>query len=182
MFRTLRQPATWHGTIRPLKPHALAAAALAALTTLTATAPVRAQANQTARPLYTLQTDCAVAGEVGRCTVEAFDGNRATLYRTTVKGRRISFRLVDQSDLRGAQLWNPKQNAWVGLDRLSLDFATNTLCINGEELCIHNPNYFASLREEYPTLRSDLIKARFTAKEGRLAAICYTREACDAGF
>lgn len=69
MFRTLRQPATWHGTIRPLKPHALAA-----LTTLTAMAPVRAQANQTARPLYTLQTDCAVAGKVGRCTAEAFDG------------------------------------------------------------------------------------------------------------
>lgn len=154
----------------------------AALAGLAAAVPVPALSRTAATLLYTLETDCAVNGEVSRCKVEAFDAKGTTLYRTTVNDTRISFRLVDLTDLRGAQIWDKPSKSWVGLDRLSLDFKTNTLCINGEALCFTNPNYFASLREQYPTLRSDLIKARFTAKDGRLAAICYSKEACDAGF
>lgn len=155
------------------------AAALAGLATATAGPALSRPA---ATPLYSLETDCSVNGEVNRCRVEAFDAKGTTLYRTTVSNNRISFRLVDLSDLRGAQIWDTASKGWVGLDRLSLDFKTNTLCINGEALCFNNPNYFASLREQYPTLRADLIKARFSARDGRLAAICYSQEACDAGF
>lgn len=154
----------------------------AALVALGIATPGLAQNKTAAIPLYSLDTDCSVNREVNRCKVEAFDAKATTLYRTTINGNRISFRLVDLSELRGAQIWDKDAKTWVGLDRLSLDFKTNTLCLNGEALCFNNPNYFASLREQYPELRSDLIKARFNAKDGRLAAICYSQEACDAGF
>ncbi len=154
----------------------------AALAGLAFAVPGPAHSKPAATPLYTLDTDCSVNGEVSRCKVEAFDAKGTTLYRTTVNDNRISFRLVDLSDLRGAQIWNREARDWVGLDSLSLDFRSNTFCINGGALCFTNPNYFASLRENYPTLRADLIKARFSAKDGRLAAICYSEEACDAGF
>ena len=154
----------------------------AALLALGIATPGLAQNKTTAIPLYSLDTDCSVNGEVNRCKVEAFDAKGTTLYRTTINGNRISFRLLDLSELRGAQIWDKDAKTWVGLDRLSLDFKTNTLCLNGEALCFNNPNYFASLREQYPELRSDLIKARFNARDGRLTAICYSQEACDAGF
>lgn len=154
----------------------------AALVALGIATPGLAQNKTAAIPLYSLDTDCSVNGEVNRCKVEAFDAKGTTLYRTTINGNRISFRLLDLSELRGAQIWDKDAKTWVGLDRLSLDFKTNTLCLNGEALCFNNPNYFASLREQYPELRSDLIKARFNAKDGRLTAICYSQEACDAGF
>jgi hypothetical protein len=154
----------------------------AALVALGIATPGLAQNKTAAIPLYSLDTDCSVNGEVNRCKVEAFDAKGTTLYRTTINGNRISFRLLDLSELRGAQIWDKDAKTWVGLDRLSLDFETNTLCLNGEALCFNNPNYFASLREQYPELRSDLIKARFNAKDGRLTAICYSQEACDAGF
>lgn len=99
-----------------------------------------------------------------------------------MNNERISFRLLDSSDFRGAQIWDQTRKAWIGLDRLSLNFPSNELCINGQSLCLSNPNYFASLRAEYPNLRSELIVSRFNAKDGRLAAICYSKEACDAGF
>ncbi len=154
----------------------------AALAALGIAAPGLAQSKTAATLLYSLDTDCSVNGVVNRCKVEAFDAKGTTLYRTTVSDNRISFRLVDLSDLRGAQIWDKDAKTWVGLDRLSLDFKTNTLCINGEALCFTNPNYFASLREHFPELRADLIKARFNAQDGRLSAICYSQEACDAGF
>jgi hypothetical protein len=154
----------------------------AALLALGIATPGLAQNKTAAIPLYSLDTDCSVNGEVNRCKVEAFDAKGTTLYRTTLNGKRISFRLLDLSELRGAQIWDKDAKTWVGLDRLSLDFKTNTLCLNGEALCFNNPNYFASLREQYPELRSDLIKARFNARDGRLTAICYSQEACDAGF
>lgn len=154
----------------------------AAIAGLAIAAPGPARSKPAATLLYALDTDCSVQGDVSRCKVEAYDAKGTTLYRTTVNNTRISFRLVDLTDLRGAQIWNGTAKAWVGLDRLSLDFKTNTFCINGDALCFTNPNYFASLREQYPTLRADLIKARFNTKDGRLAAICYSQEACDAGF
>lgn len=134
------------------------------------------------RPLYSLQTDCLVAGKAERCQVKVFDGIGTTVYRTSVGGQNISFRLIDTAGLRGAQLWDKQQNGWIGLNRLSLNFTTNQLCINGQVLCMVNPNYFASLRQDYPNLQTDLIVSRFSAKDGRLGAICYSQEACDAGF
>ena len=132
--------------------------------------------------LYVLQTNCSVRGKPQRCEVEAFDGKNATVYRTSIDGVRTSYRLVDTTGQRGAQLWSNDSRSWVALSKLSLDFDTRTLCLNGDELCIENPNYFASLRQQYPDLRSDLIVARFDAKTAQLSAICYSREACNAGF
>lgn len=132
--------------------------------------------------LYALQTNCTVRGVEQRCEVEAFDGSNATVYRTTINGARTSFRLVDTPNRRSAQLWNGDSRSRTALSKLSLDFETSTLCLNGEALCLVNPNYFASLRQSYPELRSDRIVARFEASTGQLSAICYSREACDAGF
>lgn len=147
-----------------------------------ASPPVRAQSQNTPAPLYTLQTNCSVAGAERRCQVEAFDGQDATVYRTTVDGARTTFRLIDTPGRRAAEIWNGESRSWVSLDTLSLDFESRTLCLNGDQLCVVNPNYFASLAQSYPELGSDLIIARFAAKTGRLSAICYSREACNAGF
>lgn len=141
-----------------------------------------AQSQGIPAPLYTLQTNCTLRGEARRCQVEAFDGADATVYRATINGERTSFRLVDTTGQRTAQIWSREGGRWVALDKLSLDFETSTLCLNSEALCIENPNYFASLRQSYPDLRSDLIVARFDATSGKLSAICYSREACNAGF
>ena len=141
-----------------------------------------AQGNESYSRLYVLQTNCSVRGMPQRCQVEAFDGKSATVYRTTIDGLRTSYRLVDTPGQRGAQLWSNDSRSWVALGKLSLDFDTRTLCLNGDQLCVENPNYFASLRQQYPDLRSDLIVARFDAKTAQLSAICYSREACNAGF
>ncbi|MFM7311901.1 MAG: hypothetical protein ACKO0M_01830 [Cyanobium sp.] len=142
--------------------------------------PVLAQS--AAGALYTLQTNCSLAGVAHRCQVEAFDGRDATVYRTTIAGTRTTFRLIDTPGRRAAEIWKGESRSWVSLDKLSLDFESRTLCLNGDQLCVENPNYFASLTQEYPDLGSDLIVARFAARTGRLSAICYSREACNAGF
>ncbi len=144
--------------------------------------PAVVGANSPARPLYSLETNCSVNQEAARCKVEAFDGQGTTVYRTTVNNTRITYRLIDTPAVRGAQLWDPGKKTWIPLDRLSLNFETNQICINGESLCTTNPNYFSSLRESYPDLRTDLIISRFRPSDGRLSAICYSQEACDAGF
>ena len=142
----------------------------------------RAQAQPAPTLLYKLETNCSLKDVQSRCTVEAFDGNTSTVYRTTANGETISFRLIDEPDRRGAQIWDTQTKGWVALDELSMDFTSNELCINGQQLCMINPNYFASVRDDHPNLRSDLIVARFDAKDARLAAICYSREACENGF
>lgn len=169
-----RQPAPWT---------ALVLAAMGTLLGLGAPDQVRAQANPAPVLLYNLETNCSLAGGAqSRCSVEAFDGKGATVYRTTVNGERISFRLLDQSHRQGAELWDNQKKGWVSLNRISLDFAANAICIDKDRLCIENPNYFQSLREDYPNLKSDLIIATFNPENGTLAAICYSRAACDAGF
>jgi len=159
----------------------LAALAIGALAGAGAT-PALAQSANAPATLYTLQTNCTVAGVERRCQVEAFDGRDTTVYRTTIDGTRTTFRLIDTPGRRAAEVWNGDSRSWVTLDKLSLDFETRTLCLNGDKLCVVNPNYFASLSQAYPDLGSDLIIARFDGKSGHLSAICYSREACNAGF
>lgn len=175
----LRCPIT--GCVRPMAPSSCLAAALTAALVLASPA-ADAQSTDSYNRLYVLQTNCSVRGKPQRCQVEAFDSKTATVYRTTIDGVRTSYRLVDTPGQRGAQLWSNDSRSWVTLSKLSLDFDTRTLCLNGDELCVENPNYFASLRQQYPDLRSDLIVARFNGKTAQLSAICYSREACNAGF
>ena len=157
------------GCVRPMAPSSWLAAALTAALVLASPA-ADAQSTDSYNRLYVLQTNCSVRGKPQRCQVEAFDSKTATVYRTTIDGVRTSYRLVDTPGQRGAQLWSNESRSWV------------TLCLNGDELCVENPNYFASLRQQYPDLRSDLIVARFNGKTAQLSAICYSREACNAGF
>lgn len=157
-------------------------AAAATATTLLGSHPALARTDNQTKVLYRLNTDCTINNEPSRCKVEAIDGKDSTVYRTITDQEIISFRLIDSSQLRGAQIWDNTKKDWVALDRLSLNFTNNQICINGTVLCTTNPNYFASLGEDYPNLRTDLIVSRFSAKDGRLAAICYSQEACDAGF
>ncbi len=141
-----------------------------------------AQMKEPGQRLYALQTNCTVQGVAQRCEVEAFDGSQATVYRSTINGGRTSIRLLDSPGQRAAEIWDNDTRSWKPLSRLSLDFTSGILCINGDQLCMENPNYFASLRRDYPDLRSDLIVARFDARSAQLSAICYSREACDVGF
>ncbi|MBE9153592.1 hypothetical protein [Cyanobium sp. LEGE 06113] len=132
--------------------------------------------------LYSLTTRCLVGDEEQPCRIEAIGGQGVTVYRHIIDSTVTSIRLIDSPE--GAQIWDHTAKAWTGLSALSMDFGNNELCFQSKDaasICTLNPNYFASLRAQFPDLQRDVIKATFDA-DGRIAAICYTREACDQGF
>jgi hypothetical protein len=54
-------------------------------------------------------------------------------------------------------------------------FSSNSICFNGRELCVVNPNYLNSVREDRQDLRlqgRDLVKVHF-GPDGRVNATCY---------
>ena len=139
-------------------------------------------ASASSQPLYNLSTRCLV-GEVEKpCRIEAIGGSGSTVYRHIIDKTVTSIRLMDSPE--GAQIWDDATKAWTGLRSLSMDFGNNEICFqakDGISVCTLNPNYFASIRNQFPGLRRDVIKATFDT-DGRIAAICYSKEACDQGF
>ena len=53
-------------------------------------------------------------------------------------------------------------------------FSTNTVCFNGSDLCVVNPNYLNSVRQanSSATEGRDLVRVHFGA-DGRIDASCY---------
>ncbi|WP_216904128.1 hypothetical protein [Synechococcus sp. CCY 9618] len=137
-----------------------------------------AQPVPAARVLYTLSTECRLQGEAPiPCTVEAVDQGGATLYRHRI-GRSIeTVRITDEPVTMA--IWANDRKEWRPLRGAAARFSTNTICFNGRELCVVNPNYLNSVREDRANTRlqgRDLVMVHF-GSDGRVDASCYD-DAC----
>jgi hypothetical protein len=128
--------------------------------------------------LYKLATTCAVAGAPPvNCTVEAVDEGSSTLYRHSIGKDTKIVRITD--DPVSMTLWNESAKKWETLRNASARFSANTVCFNDRELCVINPNYLNSIRQDDLKGRfqgRDLIKVHFDTA-GRIDASCYD-DAC----
>ncbi len=128
--------------------------------------------------LYRLATTCAVAGAPPvNCSVEAVDEGNSTLYRHTIGKDTQIVRITD--DPVAMTVWNESTKKWESLRNASARFSANTVCFNDRELCVINPNYLNSIRQDDPKGRfrgRDLIKVHFDTA-GRIDASCYD-DAC----
>ena len=106
------------------------------------------------------------------CTVEAREEGEATVYRHRIGAGTTTIRISDRP-IRMA-LWDGDSQQWRHIRRASARFSANTVCFNGDDLCVINPNYLNSVRESNPdaTLRRDLVRVLFGA-DGRVQASCY---------
>lgn len=123
--------------------------------------------------LYKLDTKCSLkAAAAVACTVEAVEEGKATVYRHTIGSTTETIRITD-SPVRMA-LWDGSTKQWKNLERAAARFSTNTVCFNGRDLCVINPNYLNSVRQDNPaaTAQRDLVKVHFGA-DGRVNASCY---------
>ena len=121
---------------------------LAAAASLLSAAPALAQTNI----LYKLETKCSVkGGEPQACLVEAVNEGNATLYRHII-GKNVQTIRVTDSPVR-MSVWVDSQKNWKNLDSAAARFSTNTICFNGSDLCVVNPNYLNSVKKTALTQR-----------------------------
>jgi hypothetical protein len=137
-----------------------------------------AEAVSTPQVLYTLSTQCSLQGAASvPCTVEAVDSGGATLYRHRIGKVTETVRIT--SDPVTMAIWANDTKQWRPLRGASARFSTNTVCFNGKELCVVNPNYLNSVREDRANTRlqgRDLVMVHF-GQDGRVDASCYD-DAC----
>ncbi len=128
--------------------------------------------------LYKLSTRCSLAGaDPQACTVEAEDFGSVTLYRHRIGAVTKTIRVTD-SPLK-MELYNTERKKWETLQSASARFSANTVCFNGRDLCVVNPNYLNSVQENRPDLMTgrDLVRVHFDSS-GRTNASCYD-DGCD---
>jgi hypothetical protein len=158
----------------PLFRSALGAAALLGSCLMPLAAHSQSQPAAASKVLYTLATRCSLAGGPPQpCTVEAIDGGTTTLYRHRIGSQSIAIRITDSPVTMAMQTGT--SGTWVPLRTAGALFSTNTICFNGRELCVVNPNYLNSVREDRQDLRlqgRDLVKLHF-GPDGRVDASCY---------
>jgi hypothetical protein len=134
-------------------------------------APSKATASKV---LYTLATQCSLAGGPAQpCTVEAIDEGGTTIYRHRIGAQTIAVRITDSPVTMAIQ--SGTSTTWVPLRSAGALFSSNSICFNGRELCVVNPNYLNSVREDRQDLRlqgRDLVKVHF-GPDGRVNATCY---------
>ena len=144
--------------------------------------PTAAKAPTTTRVLYTLATRCSLEGGPAQaCTVEAVDEGNDTLYHHRIGSQTISVRIT-QSPVTMSLQKAPGQ-PWVPMQSAGALFSTNSICFNNRALCVVNPNYLNSVREDRQDLRlqgRDLVKVHFGA-DGRVDATCYDA-GCEVDF
>ncbi|MEB3264359.1 MAG: hypothetical protein VKJ66_08320 [Synechococcus sp.] len=132
-----------------------------------------------AEVLYQLDTTCTVqGGNPQPCKVEAIEESEATLYRHTI-GKRVETIRITDAPIRMSVQEKGSQN-WKSLINAGARFSTNTICFNNRDLCVVNPNYLNSVREENPgsTEGRDLVMVHF-GPDGRIDLTCYD-DGCDA--
>ena len=142
---------------------------LATAASLLAAAPALAQTEA----LYKLDTKCSIkGGEPQACVVEAVNEGNATLYRHSI-GKKVDTIRVTDSPVR-MSLWVESKKSWKNLNSAAARFSTNTICFNGRDLCVINPNYLNSVKEDRPdaTAGRDLVRVQFGA-DGRIDLTCY---------
>ena len=165
-------------------PPPLARSVLACATALLGSCLMPASAQSQSQPatsvatpskvLYTLATKCSLAGGPPQpCTVEAINEGATTIYRHRIGPQTIAIRITDSPVTMASQSGTSK--TWVPLRTAGALFSTNSICFNGRELCVVNPNYLNSVREDRQDLRlqgRDLVKVHF-GPDGRVDASCY---------
>ena len=129
--------------------------------------------------LYRLDTRCSLQGAATvPCSVDAIEEGGATLYRHQIGGSngtapRVETVRIQAQPLRMAR-WDQASKAFVSLTGAAARFSTNTVCFNGSDLCVVNPNYLNSVRQanSSATAGRDLVRVHFGA-DGRIDASCY---------
>ena len=126
-----------------------------------------------AQVLYKLDTTCTIKGGAPvPCTVEAVDEGMSTLYRHRTGTATETIRITD-SPVRMTR-WNPATKEWQPLQQAGARFSTNTVCFNGLDLCVVNPNYLNSVLQSNATAlaKRDLVRVHF-GPTGRIDLTCY---------
>jgi len=131
-----------------------------------------------AEVLYRLETRCSLKGATPvPCTVEAIEAGEATIYRHQISagqaGDRVETVRISAKPVR-MDRWDPASKSFVALERAGARFSSNTVCFNGSDLCVVNPNYLNSVRQanSSATQGRDLVRVHFGA-DGRIDASCY---------
>ena len=128
--------------------------------------------------LYTLETSCSILGGPSQpCVVEAVDEGNATIYTHRIGQQVQKIRISDAPV--SMSIWDSTSKSWVVLKSAGARFSTNTICFNGRDLCVVNPNYLNSVREEKTEALAgrDLVGVKFSP-DGRVSLTCYD-EACE---
>ncbi len=123
--------------------------------------------------LYKLETQCSRSGAAPvNCTVEAINEGKSTRYRHLIGQTIETVRITD--DPLTMTLWNPETKSWQSLHNASGRFSTNTVCFNDQDLCVINPNYLNSVRQDNAAKMAgrDLVRVHF-GSDGRIDASCY---------
>jgi hypothetical protein len=109
--------------------------------------------------------------------VEAVDEGDATIYSHRI-GKQVQKIRISDAPV-SMSLWDPTSKSWVVLKSAGARFSTNTICFNGRDLCVVNPNYLNSVREEKTEALAgrDLVGVKFS-RDGRVSLTCYD-EACE---
>jgi hypothetical protein len=104
--------------------------------------------------------------------VEAVDDGQATHYRHRIGATTDTIRVTD-APVRMVR-WDAQTKQWKSLTWAAARFSSNTVCFNGRELCVVNPNYLNSVRQDHAAAMAsrDLVKVHFGA-DGRINATCY---------
>ena len=150
-----------------LSPQGLAVAATAATAAVWLPAPGQAQV------LYDLATFCSLNGAAPvACTVQAVNQGKVTDYRHRIGQQTLTIRISD-SPVR-MQRYEAASNSWKSLSWASARFSSNTVCFDGRDLCVVNPNYLNSVQQQSSAAMAgrDLVKVHFGG-DGRIDATCY---------
>ena len=126
-----------------------------------------------AEVLYKLSTQCTLgAGNPQPCQVEAINEKGATLYRQTIGSTTETIRITDQPVRM--ERWDAQAKGWQSLTSAAARFSRNTVCFNGRDLCVVNPNYLNSVVQDRPEAMAgrDLVQV-FFGKDGRINLSCY---------
>jgi hypothetical protein len=147
-------------------------------------APVLATAGHAAGPpsavaLYQLETTCSLRGaRPVDCVVDVREDKGATVYRHTI-GTLVETIRISDGPLRMDRL-NTATGKWRSLRSAEVQFSSNTVCFDERDLCVLNPNYLNSVREE----RVDELEGRdrvlvLFGDDGRVLLTCYD-QGCEA--
>jgi hypothetical protein len=140
--------------------------------------PADAQTKTASETLYKLETTCSIKrGPVQDCVIEAVNEGDATLYRHKI-GNTVEIIRVTDAPVSMSR-WDAASKGWVVLNSAGARFSTNTICFNDRDLCVVNPNYLNSVREEKVDALAgrDLVGVKFS-RDGRVSLTCYD-EACE---
>ena len=140
--------------------------------------PAEAQTKASSETLYKLKTTCSIKrGPAQDCVIEAVNEGEATIYRHTI-GKTVELIRITDSPVSMSR-WDAATSSWVVLRSAGARFSTNTICFNDRDLCVVNPNYLNSVREEKVDALAgrDLVGVKFR-RDGRVSLTCYD-EACE---